>query len=127
MTEDETATPSASRRPRNKVGIVALVLALVAAVAPLVLLVVVGILGVVQYPDDLDDAVYVGLFGGLVFFVGAIALLSPVSFAAFVLGVVGMWRPGSKAPGVVAIVLGAIGSLGLFGLPFVLGEIVPGL
>jgi hypothetical protein len=127
MTEDATATPSASRRPRNTVGIVALVLALVAAVAPLVLLVVVGVLGVAQYPDDLDNAVYVGLFGGLVFFAGAIALLSPVSFAALVLGVVGMWRPGGKAPGVAAIVLGALGSLGLFGLPFVLGEIVPGL
>jgi hypothetical protein len=127
MTEDAIPVPTAPRRPRNGLGIVALVLALVAAVAPLVLVVVVAVLGVTEYPDDLDNAVYVGLLGGMVFFIGAIALLSPVSFAALVLGVVSMWRPGSKAPGVVAIVIGAIGSLGLFGFPFVLGEIVPGL
>lgn len=126
MTQDAAPTPPA-RRPKNKLGIVALILALLAAVAPLVLVIVVWIAGITQYPDDVDNAVYVGLLGGMVFFFGAIALLSPVSFVALVLGIVSMWRPGSKAPGIVAIILGVLGSLGLFGLPFVLGEIVPGL
>jgi len=125
MTQDASPVPS-PRRPANRLGIVALVLALLAAVTPLVLVVVVWILGAVEYPDDLDNAVYVGLLGGMVFFFGAIALLSPVSLVAAVLGVVSMWRPGSKAPGIVAIVFGVVGALGLFGLPFVLGEIVPG-
>ena len=125
MTQDASPAPS-PRRPANRLGIVALVLALLAAVTPLVLVVVVWILGAVEYPDDLDNAVYVGLLGGMVFFFGAIALLSPVSLVAAVLGVVSMWRPGSKAPGIVAIVFGVVGALGLFGLPFVHGEIVPG-
>jgi len=129
MTQDAApAVPAApAPRPKNKLGIVALVLALVAAVAPLVLVIVVWILGITEYPDDFDNAVYVGLLGGMVFFFGAIALLSPVSFVALVLGVISLWRPGSKAPGIVAIVVGVIGSIGLFGFPFVLGEIVPGL
>ena len=120
------AVGAGARRPKNKLGIVALVLALLAAVAPLVAWIVMWVVGAAEYPDDVDNAVYVGFLGGAIIFFGAIALLSPVSLAALVLGVVSMWRPGSKAPGIVAIVLGAIGSLGLFGLPLVLGELVPG-
>jgi len=126
MTQDAAPTPTPPR-PRNGLGIAALILTLLAAVAPLVIVIVVGIVGVTEYPDDFDNAVYVGLLGGMVFFVGTIALLSPVSFVGLVLGIVSMWRPGSKAPGIVAIILGVIGSIGLFGFPFVLGEIVPGL
>lgn len=125
MTQDAVPA-SPSPRPRNKLGIVALVLALVAAVIPLVIVIVVAIIGFTEYADDVDNAIYVGLIGGMVFFFGAIALLSPVWFVAFALGIVSMWRPGSKAPGIVAIILGVIGSIGLFGFPFVLGELVPG-
>ena len=128
MTQDAVSTPPAApvRRPKNKLGIAALILTLLAAIAPLVILIVVWILGVTEYPDDFDNAVYVGFLGGFVFFFGTIALLSPLSFVGLVLGIVSMWRPGSKAPGIVAIILGVIGSIGLFGFPFVLGEIVPG-
>jgi hypothetical protein len=84
-------TQDAVPRPKNKLGIVALVLALLAAVTPLVIVIIVWIVGVTEYPDEIS-----------------------------------MWRPGSKAPGIVAIIIGVIGSLGLFGFPFVLGEIVPG-
>jgi hypothetical protein len=139
MTQDAVPTPPAEpvavstppapagRRPKNKLGIAALILTLLAAIAPLVIVIVVWIMGVTEYPDDFDNAVYVGFLGGFVFFFGTIALLSPLSFAGLVLGVVSMWRPGSKAPGIVAIILGVIGSIGLFGFPFVLGELVPGL
>jgi hypothetical protein len=126
MTQDVAPTPPTAR-PKNKLGIVALILTLLAAVAPLVIVIVVWILGVTEYPDDPDNAIYVGFLGGMVFFFGTIAVLSPVSFVGLVLGIVSMWRPGSKAPGIVAIILGVIGSIGLFGFPFVLGEIVPGL
>ena len=128
MTQDAVPTPPAApaSRPRNKLGIAALILTLLAAIAPLVIVIVVWILGVTEYPDDFDNAVYVGFLGGFVFFFGTIALLSPLSFVGLVLGIVSMWRPGSKAPGIVAIILGVIGSIGLFGFPFVLGEIVPG-
>lgn len=121
-------TPPAApvRRPKNKLGIAALILTLLAAIAPLVIVIVVWILGVTEYPDDFDNAVYVGFLGGFVLFFGTIALLSPLSFVGLVLGIVSMWRPGSKAPGIVAIVIGVIGSIGLFGFPFVLGEVVPG-
>ena len=121
-------TPPAApvRRPKNKLGIAALILTLLAAIAPIVIVIVVWILGVTEYPDDFDNAVYVGFLGGFVFFFGTIALLSPLSFVGLVLGIVSMWRPGSKAPGIVAIILGVIGSIGLFGFPFVLGEVVPG-
>jgi hypothetical protein len=126
MTQDAAPTP-APPRPRNRLGIAALILTLLAAVVPLVIVIVVWIVGVTEYPDDFDNAVYVGLLGGMVFFFGTIALLAPVSFVGLVLGIVSIWRPGSKAPGIVAIILGVIGSIGLFGFPFVLGEIVPGL
>lgn len=128
MTQDAASTPPVApvRRPKNKLGIAALILTLLAAIAPLVIVIVVWILGVTEYPDDFDNAVYVGFLGGFVFFFGTIALLSPLSFVGLVLGIVSMWRPGSKAPGIVAIILGVIGSIGLFGFPFVLGEVVPG-
>jgi hypothetical protein len=126
MTQDVAPT-SPPARPKNRLGIVALILTLLAAVTPLVIVIVVWILGVTEYPDDLDNAIYVGFLGGMVFFFGAVVLLAPLSFVGLVLGVVSMWRPGSKAPGVVAIIIGVIGSIGLFGFPFVLGEIVPGL
>jgi hypothetical protein len=128
MSQDAVPTSPAApvRRPKNRLGIAALILTLLAAIAPLVIVIVVGILGVIEYPDDVDNAVYVGLLGGFVFFFGTVALLSPLSFTGLVLGVVSMWRPGSKAPGIVAIILGVIGSVGLFGFPFVLGELVPG-
>jgi hypothetical protein len=113
-------------RPRNRVGVVALVLALVAAIAPLVAWIVVAIVGAVE-SSSVDDAIYVGFLGGMIIFFGVVALLSPVSLAAVVLGIVSLFRAGGKAPGIVAIVIGVVGSLGLFGLPFVLGEIVPGL
>ncbi len=129
MTQDAVPTPPAApvRRPKNKPGIAALILTVLAAIAPLVVVIVVWILGLTEYPDDFDNAVYVGFLGGFVFFFGTIALLSPLSFVGLVLGIVSMWRPGSKAPGIVAIILGVIGSIGLFGFPFVLGEVVPGL
>lgn len=113
-------------RPRNRVGILALVLALFAAVAPIVAWIVVAIVGAAE-SSTFDDAVYVGFLGGMIFFFAVIALLSPVSFAALVLGIVSLFHPGGKAPGIVAIVIGAFGSLGAFGLPVVLGELVPGL
>lgn len=112
-------------RPRNRVGIIALILALVAAVAPLVAWIVVAIVGAVESPT-VDDAIYVGFLGGMIIFFGVVALLSPVSLAALVLDIVSLFRPGGKAPGIVAIILGVVGSLGLFYLPLVLAEIVPG-
>jgi len=62
-----------------------------------------------------------------VIFFGVISLLSPLSVVAVVLGIVSLFRGGSKAPGVVAIIIGVVGAFGLFGLPLVLSEIVPGL
>lgn len=114
------------RRPKNRVGIAGLVIALLCAVAPLIAWIAVGIAGAVEYPDDADNAVYVGLLGGMIVFFGVISLLSPLSLIAAILGVVSFWRPGSKAPGIVALIFGLIGALGLVGLPVVLGEIVPG-
>ena len=112
-------------RPRSRVGVVALVLAVVAAVAPLAAWIVVAVVGAIE-SSTFDDAVYVGFLGGMIIFFGTVALLSPVSLAAVVLGIVSLFRAGSKAPGIVAIILGVVGSLGLFGLPVVLGEVVPG-
>lgn len=118
-------TDVTAARPRNRVGIVALVLALVAAVVPVITWIVVAIVGAVE-STNFDDAVYVGFLGGMIFFFGVIALLSPVSFVAVVLGIVSLFRSGSKAPGIVAIIIGVVGSLGAFGLPVVLGELIPG-
>jgi hypothetical protein len=123
---DPASPAPVARRPKNRVGIVALVLALLCAVAPLIAWIAVGIAGAVEYPDDRDNALYVGLLGGMIVFFGVVSLLSPLSLIAAILGVVSFWRPGSKAPGIVALVLGLIGALGLIGLPVVLGEIVPG-
>jgi hypothetical protein len=112
-------------RSRNRVGIVALVLALVAAVAPLVAWIVVAIVGAVESSSS-DDAVYVGVIGGMIVFLGVVAVLSPVSLAAAMVGVVSLIRSGGNAPGIVAIVIGTAGSIGLLWLPVVLGEVVPG-
>jgi hypothetical protein len=125
MTDPGPPTTALAPRTRNRVGIVALVLALIAAVAPLVAWIVVAIVGAVE-SSSVDDAVYVGLLGGMIIFFGVTALFSPVSLAAVVLGIVSLFRTGSKAPGIVAIAFGAAGSLGLLGLPTVLSEIVPG-
>lgn len=119
-----TDAPPASA-PRNRLGVLALVLALVAAVAPLVAWIVVAIVGAVE-SSTVDDAVYVGFLGGMIIFFGVVAVLSPVSLAAVVLGVVSLFRPGGKAPGIVAIIIGVFGSLGLFWLPVVLAEVIPG-
>jgi hypothetical protein len=112
-------------RPRNRVGILALVLALGAAVAPLVAWIVVAIVGAIG-SSSVDDAVYVGVVGGMIVFFGLMAVFSPVSLTAVVLGVVSLFRTGGRAPGVVAIIIGVAGSLGLFWLPVVLAEVVPG-
>ena len=128
MTDVAAPPPSAevpARRPRNTVGITAFVIALVTVIAPVVTWIVVGIVGAVD-ESTVDDAIYVGFLGGMIFFFGVIALLSPLSVVAVVLGIVSLFRGGRKAPGVVAIIVGVIGSFGLFGLPLVLGEIVPG-
>ncbi len=122
MTSDAAAAVPHPRRTR--LGIVALVLALVVAVAPLVSWIVVAVIGALEEARP-DDAIHVGLLGGFIIFSGVIGLLSPLALVAAVLGIVSLFRPGSKAPGVVAIVLGALGSVGLLWLPFVLGEIVP--
>jgi hypothetical protein len=120
MTDPRPVAPS-----RNRVGTVALVLALVAAAAPLVVWIVVAIVGAIE-TSTFDDAVYLGFIGGMIMFLGVVAVLSPVSLAAVVLGVVSLFRGGGKAPGIVAIIIGAFGSLGLFWLPVVLAEVVPG-
>jgi hypothetical protein len=118
-------TDVTAARPRNRVGVVALVLALITAVAPLIAWIVVAIVGAVE-STNVDDAVYVGFLGGMIIFFGVIALLSPVSIVAVVLGIVSLFRGGSKAPGIVAIILGVFGSIGVFWLPLVLGELIPG-
>jgi hypothetical protein len=116
----------AGRRPRNVFGIVALVIALLTVIAPVIAWIALWIVGAIEAANA-DDAILIGLLGGMVIFFGTIALLSPLSLLAVVFGIVSLFRPGSKAPGIVAIVFGAIGSFGLFGLPVVLGELIPGL
>jgi len=113
------------RRPRNKVGITALVIALFTMVAPVVAWIVLWIVGAVE-ATNADDAIYIGLLGGMVVFFGVISLLSPLSVVAVVLGIVSLFRGGSKVPGIFAIIIGVIGSFGLFGLPIALGELIPG-
>ena len=118
-------TDAAAPPRRNRVGILALVLALVAAVVPLVTWIVVAIVGTVE-STNVDEAVYLGVIGGMIVFLGVVAVLAPLSLASVVLGVVSLFRRGGKAPGIVAIIVGVVGSLGLLWLPFVLGEVVPG-
>ena len=126
MTEEAAPIP-AGRRSRNRLGVVALALALGAAVVPLVVGIAVAVAAAVAHAGDADRIVYEGVLGGLVLAFGVVALLSPVSVVAVVLGAISLRRPGGAAPGIVAIVLGVLGSVGLLGLPLVLGEIVPGL
>jgi hypothetical protein len=126
MTDPGMTDPGMTVPPRrNRVGVVALVLALFAAAVPLVAWIVVAIVGAVE-STSVDDAVYVGFLGGMIVFFGLVAVLAPVSLAAVVLGVVSLFRGGGKAPGIVAIIIGVVGSLGLFWLPVVLAEVVPG-
>lgn len=121
MTQD-----AAPARPKNKVGIAALILILVAALIPAAVAVATWITAAVQHPGDVDNIVYVGLIGGAVLSFGAFALVSPLALVAAVLGFVSLGRPGRKAPGIIAIVFGLLGTFGLLGLPVVLAEIVPG-
>lgn len=121
-----TAPATDPARPKNKVGIAALILILVAAAIPLVIVVGTWISAAVDFPGDVDNVVYVGLIGGAILGFGAFALVSPIALVAAVLGVVSLGRPGSKVPGILALIFGVLGAFGLFGLPVVLGEIVPG-
>lgn len=78
-------------RPRSRVGVVALVLAGFAAVAPLAAWIVVAVVGAIE-STTFDDAVYAGFLGGMIVFFGVVALLSPVSLVAVVLGAVSLFR-----------------------------------
>jgi hypothetical protein len=129
MTDAAAATttpPAPAKRPRNRVGIIAFVLALITIVVPVVAWIALWIVGAAE-ASNADDAIYIGLLGGMVVFFGAISLLSPFSVIALVLGIVSLFRPGSKGFGIFAIIIGAIGAFGLFGLPLALGELVPGM
>ncbi len=117
--------PLPERRPRNKVGIAGLVIALFLVVAPIVAWIVLAIVGG-SGAGSRDDAIMIVIFGGFIAILGIIALTSPLAVVTLVLGIVSMFRPGSKAPGIFAIVIGAIYSFGLFGLPAALHEIIPG-
>lgn len=119
------APPLVVARRRNPLGIAALVLALVVALAPLVTWIAVAIAAAIDSPTA-DDAVYVGFLGGFIAFAGVWGIASPLAVVAAGLGIASLFRPGSKAPGITAIVLGAIGSIGLFWIAFVLSEVVPG-
>lgn len=122
-----TVAPSTvPARTRNRLGILALVLALVVALAPVFGWLITGVVGAVQSSSP-GDAGYLAIIGGLLVFLGLVSLLSPLAAAAVVIGVVSLFRPGRKTPGVVAIVIGAFGCLGFFGLGTVLAEIVPGM
>ncbi len=129
MTDAAAAAPPAPtpvKRPRNRIGITALVLALITVVVPIIAWIVLWIVGAAE-ANTADDAIYIGLLGGMVVFFGTISLLSPLSVIALVLGIVSLFRPGSKGPGIFAIIIGAIGTFGLFGLPLALGELIPGM
>jgi hypothetical protein len=120
-----TTGPTPTKLPRNPIGITALVLALITIVVPIVAWIVLWVVGAAE-ANNADDAIMIGLLGGMVVFFGTIALLSPLSVIALVLGIVSLFRPGSRGPGIFAIIIGAIGSFGLFGLPVALGELIPG-
>lgn len=123
MTTDAVA--AAPARSRNRLGVVALVLALVVVILPFIAWIVIAIIGAAS-ESSADDAIYVGLLGGFITFAGVMALAAPLGVVAVVLGILSLFRAGSKAPGVVAIIFGVLGSIGLLWLPFVLGELVPG-
>ncbi|MEO5535240.1 MAG: hypothetical protein ABIR17_08930 [Pseudolysinimonas sp.] len=116
--------PLPARRPRNKIGIVAMVIVLFLVVAPIVGWIVLAIAGAGS-AESRDNAIMIVLFGGLIVILEVISITSPLAVGALILGIVSMFAPGSKAPGIFAIVIGAIYSLGLFGLPTVLAEILP--
>jgi hypothetical protein len=108
---------------RNRLGITALVLVLIAIIVPIVA----GVVGIVaaategaQTPDSGGWAV----LGGLVFAAIGFAILSPIAIIGVVLAIVSLTRHGrGKVPGVVAIVLGIIPSLTVFGLPAALDSL----
>jgi hypothetical protein len=100
----------------NRVGTVALVLAVTVLVLPVVLFIVFTIAASIEGAEG-DDLGY-AMVGG--FFLAAIstAFIAPLAIAALVLGIVAVARRGRrKAHGVVAIVLSALPSLPILGLP----------
>jgi len=128
MTTDATpaAVPVAARRPRNTLGVVALVIALFVVVAPILVWIFIAINGFVS-SATFDDAVFVGVIGGFFFMFAAIGFASPLALTALILGIISQFRPGSRGPGIAAIVIGAIYSFGLIGLPAAIGFFFPGV
>jgi hypothetical protein len=113
--------PAPIQKPaRNRLGIAALVVVLVAIVAPIV----VGIVGVVDAANaPMQNASSGGwaVLGGFAIALIGVCLIAPLAIIGVVLAIISLTRKDrGKVAGVVAIVLGILPSLAVFGIPYAL-------
>ncbi|CAN5300618.1 hypothetical protein BH11ACT3_BH11ACT3_13980 [soil metagenome] len=105
---------------RNPLGVVALVIEIFVLVAPLAIGIVATVLAAttsVQTPDSTGWAV----LAGLIFWPVAACFAAPIALVGVVLAIIALTRKGArKGPAVAALIIGAIPSLFVFGLPVAL-------
>lgn len=108
---------------RNRLGIVALVIVLFVIVAPIVAGIV-GVVAAASAPAQNASSGGWAVLGGFVFALIGVAILSPLAILGVVLGAVSLTRQGKrKVQGIVAIVLGIVPALAVFGLPAALSAL----
>jgi hypothetical protein len=116
MSEPVATAPVVPTLKRNRLGIAALILVLIAIALPVLTFVVTSIAAGVSGGGG--DAVGWGVLGGFVFAAVAVALVSPIAIIGVVLGIIAVTRPGlHKVQGIVAIVVGVVPALAVFGIP----------
>jgi hypothetical protein len=113
-----SAAPSVLPVPtRNKLGIVALILVIVAIAAPIIAGIV-GTVAAATAPAQNASSGGWAVLGGFVFILIGACILSPIAIVGVVLGAVSLSRHGQrKVQGIVAIVLGIVPALAVFGIP----------
>jgi hypothetical protein len=117
MTQPVTPYVPAPPLERNPLATVSLILVVVAVVAPLAVGITATVLAATegaQTPDSTGWAV----LAGFVFWPVAACLASPIAIIGIVLAIIALRAPGRrKVAAIVAIVLGAVPALFVFGIP----------
>ncbi len=101
---------------RNGLGIAALVIVLIPIVLPILSFVVFSVAASIEGAEG-DDIGY-AILGGFFVSAAVVAFVSPLAIAGVVLAIVALFRTGRrKVQAILALVLGIVPALTVFGLP----------
>jgi hypothetical protein len=118
MTAPLAAAPGYAPAPvRNPLAVAALILVILAIIAPIVFGIIATVSTATGPTQDASTAGWAGVAGVLFWLVG-MCLASPIAIAGIVLAIIALRKPAArKVAAIVAIVVGAIPALFVFGIP----------